>query len=87
MTTYQAFSAAAFGINPAGSGTRMAAGSGLPPTNAAASPTDKGGLPWHPDSPTFWLAGVAAATVLGIFGAEIGARVGKGTAKVSVGKV
>jgi hypothetical protein len=87
MQTYQAFSASAFGINPGRSASRAMAGVGLPPTSAGMSPTDSGSALLHPDSSTFWLAAVAAATVLGIFGAEFGARFGKGTAKVSVGKV
>ena len=86
MQTYQAFSASAFGINP-GKATPGAAGAGVPPTTSGAAGNDKGMLPWHPDSPTFWLALLAGATVLGIFGAEVAGRVGKGTAKVQVGKV
>jgi hypothetical protein len=86
VNTYQAWSASALGINP-GSATPGAAGAGVPTTNAGTSGTDKGLLPWHPDSSTFWLALIAGATVLGIFGAEVGGRIGKGTAKVQVGKV
>lgn len=86
MNTYQAFSAAAFGVNP-GVQSKAAAGAGTPTTSAGTSPTDSGLLPWHPDSPTFWLALVAGATVLGIFGAEMGARVGKGKAVLQVGTV
>jgi len=76
--------AADYGINPGGAGG--AAGASLPATSAGASPMDQL-MPWHPHSASFWLALVAGATVLGIFGAEVGARVGRGTAKVEVGKV
>lgn len=86
MMNYQPFSASAYGVNP-GIQSKAAAGAGTPATSAGASPNDSGLLPWHPDSPTFWLTLIAGATMLGVFGAELGARVGKGTARFEVGKV
>jgi hypothetical protein len=59
------------------------AGETLPSTSHTGQ--DRGALPWHPDSPGFWLALVGVATVLGVFGASFQVRAGKGRAGVSVG--
>lgn len=47
---------------------------------------DRGALPWHPDSPAFWVALVGAATILGVFGASFNVRAGSGKAGINVGK-
>ena len=62
-----------------------AAGEALPPTTAAYG--DRQQLPWHPDSPTFWLIAIAGATVLGLAGIEVRGRVGKGRAGANIGNV
>lgn len=71
------------GINMA-NGSR-AAGASLPPTTAAYG--DKGSVWWHPDSPTFWLAAIAGATVLGLAGVEVRGRAGPLKAGASAGTV
>jgi hypothetical protein len=81
---YHAFTAQGYGLSPATSGS---AGNSLPVTSPGANPVDKAGLPWHPDSPTFWLALFAGATLLGWAGAEFGGRVGPAKGKVEVGRV
>lgn len=82
---YHGYSAAAYGLSPANV-VPGAAGASTPATTGG-SPGDHGLLPWHPDSPTFWLALVAGATLLGWVGAEFGARVGPAKGDVKVGKV
>jgi hypothetical protein len=69
------------GINMA-NGSR-AAGASLPPTTAAYG--DKGAVWWSPDSPTFWLVGVAAATIVGLAGVEVRGRAGPFKAGASAG--
>lgn len=81
---YHAMTAAGYGITPATSGS---AGNSLPATSSTASASDMGGIPWHPDSPTFWLALFAGATLLGWAGAEFGGRVGPAKGEVKVGKI
>jgi len=71
------------GLNMA-SGSQ-AAGQALPPTTAAYG--DRQQLPWHPDSPTFWLIVIAGATILGLAGVEVRGRVGKGKAGAQIGTV
>lgn len=70
------------GINMA-NGSR-AAGSSLPPVSAPYG--DKGAVWWHPDSPTFWLAAIAGATVLGLAGVEVRGRAGPLRAAAAAGK-
>lgn len=71
------------GINMA-NGSR-AAGEALPPTSAAYG--DRAAVWWHPDSPTFWLVSIAAATVAGLAGVEVRGRALSARAGASVGKV
>lgn len=70
------------GITPGMSS--KAAGAALPPTTAGSG--DMVAVPWHPDSPFFWLAIVAGATVFGVFGASVKVRAFKGHAGASIGK-
>ena len=74
--------AALLGISPA-AGTK-AAGQGLPPTSVTGG--DKAFVPWHPDSPVFWLAAIAGLTVLGITGASVHVRAFKRRASVELGE-
>ncbi len=60
-----------------------AAGASLPPVTVAGH--DRAMVPWHPDSPVFWLAIFAGATALGIFGASIDVRAFRKHARASVG--
>jgi hypothetical protein len=60
-----------------------AAGAGLPPVSAAGG--DSAHVPWHPDSPQFWLVVIAGATVLGLAGASVRVRAFKGRAGASLG--
>jgi len=60
-----------------------AAGAALPPVGATGG--DNSHVPWHPDSPHFWLIAVAAATVLGLAGASVRVRAFKGRAGASLG--
>lgn len=72
------------GMSPAAQQhTESPAGQTLPSTSHTG--LDKGALPWHPDSPGFWLVLVGVSTVLGVFGASFNVRAGKGRAGVSVG--
>lgn len=64
--------------------TTSPAGETVPHTSHTGS--DRGALPWHPDSPGFWLALLGAATVVGIFGASFNVRAGKGHAGLQVGR-
>lgn len=68
------------GISPANQ--TKAAGDTLPPTTLTGG--DMASLPWHPDSPTFWLVAVAGATLLGLIGASVEVRAFKGKARASV---
>ena len=70
------------GLSPA-SGSK-AAGAALPPTSVMGG--DHAFVPWHPDSPLFWLAAITAATVLGITGASVRVRAFKRRASVEVGE-
>lgn len=70
------------GINPgAASG---GAGEALAHTDPAM-PGDHMAVPWHPDSPAFWLLLVGASTALGILGASFDLRAGKRHASVKIG--
>jgi hypothetical protein len=72
------------GMSPAGQHqSESPAGETLPSSSHTGH--DRGALPWHPDSPGFWLVLVGVATVLGVFGASFNVRAGKGKAGVSVG--
>lgn len=74
--------AAMFGLSPAGGS--KAAGAALPGTSAVGG--DKASVPWHPDSPLFWLVIVSAATVFGITGASVRVRAFKAHAGAELGK-
>lgn len=69
------------GLNP---GTA----SGAPEMAPKVSHTmgDKGALPWHPDSPQFWLLLLLGGTVFGIVGASVQFRAGPARAGASLGK-
>lgn len=76
------FSAASLlGLSPANQS--RAAGMALPLSTHVGG--DKASLPWHPDSPMFWLAVIAGATVVGLAGASVRLRVGKGRAGAQLG--
>lgn len=60
-----------------------AAGAALPPTTAGAG--DAVSVPWHPDSPVFWLLLLTGATVLGITGASVKVRAFKARAGAGIG--
>lgn len=60
------------------------AGETLPSTSHSS--LDSGALPWHPDSPAFWVALIGGATLLGVFGASFRVRVAKGSAGANIGK-
>jgi hypothetical protein len=77
---------AAFGLNTATSSGPSAAGAGLPSTSAGASAHDQGDSPWHPDSPIFWVAVIAAASFAGIVGASVNLHAGPAKAGASIGK-
>ncbi len=49
-----------------------AAGAGLPPVTVTGG--DLAMVPWHPDSPLFWFALLAAVTIVGLAGASIEVR-------------
>lgn len=68
-------------VTPTGS---SAAGAGLPVTTTTSA--DHGAKPWHPDSPLFWLAVVAGASLAGIVGASVNLHAGPAKARASVGK-
>lgn len=76
--------AALFNLNPAGAGLRPA-GEQLPPTSHRLG--DRGALPWSPDSPQFWLIGVAVLTFMGIIGASVSLKAGPAKGSASLGKV
>lgn len=73
--------ASLLGLSPAGGS--KAAGQALPPTSVAGG--DNAYVPWHPDSPIFWLAALAGLTVLGITGASVKLRAFKGRAGLNIG--
>jgi len=66
----------------AGSGSR-AAGHALPPVTAGYG--DRQQVPWSPDSPTFWVAGLILLTLTGMAGADVRVRLFKGRASAGVG--
>jgi hypothetical protein len=74
---------ALLGISPAYAS--KAAGAGTPPTTLSGG--DHAAVPWHPDSPTFWLLVIAGATVFGIAGASVRVRAFHAHAGASVGDV
>ncbi|SRR6266568_3045829 len=65
-----------------GTGSK-AAGQALPPVTAGYG--DRQQVPWHPDSPTFWVAGLAVLTLLGMAAADVRVRLFRRKAGVSVG--
>lgn len=76
MTAYNTY-----GVNP---GAASGAPEMAPPVSHMAG--DKGAVPWHPDSPTFWLVLIGTASLLGIAGASINLRAGPARAGASLGK-
>jgi hypothetical protein len=73
------------GITPGGYrpvSQSSAAGEQLPGTSHMAG--DKGGSPFHPDSPHFWFMVLGAAAILGVVGASVDVRAGKRHARASV---
>lgn len=77
----------AFGLNTATtSAGASAAGAGLPATSAGASAHDQGDSPWHPDSPIFWVAVIAACSFAGIVGASVNLHAGPAKAGATLGK-
>lgn len=62
--------AALLGLNQATQ--TKAAGAALPPVSVTGG--DNAFVPWHPDSPEFWLIVVAGLTVLGLAGASVRVR-------------
>lgn len=73
--------ASLLGLSPANQ--TKAAGMALPPVTHTGG--DMAVIPWHPDSPTFWLVVIAAGTVLGIAGASVRVRAFKGRASAELG--
>src|SRR5260221_4435000 len=74
--------AALLGVN---TGTASkAAGQGLPPVTASYG--DMQQVWWHPDSPTFWVVGLAVLTVFGMAAADVRVRLFKGRAGANVGQ-
>jgi hypothetical protein len=70
------------GMNPAQQS--RAAGDSTPLTTAVHG--DRSMVPWSADSPGFWLAVIAGATLIGIVAADVRVRFGKREARASVGK-
>lgn len=68
---------------PAG---QSAAGAGLPGSSSTATVGDGGDKPWHPDSPLFWVAVIAAASFAGIVGASVNLHAGPAHAGAAIGK-
>lgn len=73
---------ALLGLNP-GAGSKQAAGAALPPTSHAGG--DMAAVPWHPDSPVFWLAAFGILTAAGITGASVRVRAFKRHAGLELG--
>jgi hypothetical protein len=73
--------AALLGLSPAKQS--KAAGQALPPTSVTGG--DNAYVPWHPDSPTFWLLAIGVGTIFGLLGASIQVRAGKGKAGANIG--
>lgn len=61
-----------------------AAGHSTPLVSAAGG--DRQFVPWSMDSPGFWLAAIAVATLVGVIGADARVRIFKREAAASVGK-
>jgi hypothetical protein len=74
-----------YGINPGGRTAASSGGGGdvLPPTSSMSG--DYVSVPWHPDSPAFWLLILGGATLIGIIGASLDVRAGKRHASVKIG--
>ena len=70
------------GMNPAQQS--KAAGESTPLTTAVHG--DRAMLPWSPDSPGFWLALVAGATLVGMVAADVRVRLFRREASASVGR-
>lgn len=70
------------GISPASSRLHGYEGATLPASTYAGS--DRAAVPWHHDSPIFWLVAIAGLTLFGIVGASASVRVGKARAGVEV---
>lgn len=73
--------ASLFGLSPGA--PSKAAGQALPPTSVMGG--DRAFVPWHPDSPVFWLLLITGATVLGITGASVKVRAFKGRGSANLG--
>jgi hypothetical protein len=71
------------GLTP-GTGSRQAAGAVMPPVSHSGN--DSGAIPWHPDSPIFWLAALTVTTIAGITGASVRVRAFKRGASVNIGE-
>jgi len=74
-----------YGINPGGKSAAASGGGGdvLPTTSAMSG--DHAMVPWHPDSPAFWLVILGGATLIGIIGASFDVRAGRRHASVKIG--
>jgi len=73
--------AALFGLSPGAPGG--GAGAALP--HSSVTGADKAFVPWHPDSPVFWLGAVTALTILGVTGASVRVRAFRRHAGVELG--
>jgi len=69
------------GLNPATHS--LSAGEQLPATSHTAS--DRGGFPWHPDSPVFWAGVLILGTIAGVAGASVNVRAFRGRAGAKLG--
>jgi hypothetical protein len=74
--------AALLGISSANQ--TKAAGQALPPVSVTGG--DNAFVPWHPDSPDFWLVVIAGLTLLGLAGASVRVRAFKGSAGANIGE-
>lgn len=72
------------GLNVSAASGPSAAGAGLPASSGASN--DGGSKPWHPDSPLFWLAVIAGASLAGIVGASVNLHAGPARAGAAIGK-
>lgn len=61
-----------------------AAGAGLPASSGASN--DGGDKPWSPDSPVFWIAALALASIAGIVGASVNLHAGPARVGAGIGK-
>lgn len=68
------------GLKPSGADSK----GNLPITSHQAN--DRGGNPFHPDSPIFWIAILGAGVLVGIVGLTGGGRIGPVKAAFTAGK-